>query len=104
MPTAPRAVSSRARASSAPKRTPWSVLMTRAATFWPLKFPGSAAGFLQLETKDVEAHAAAATAAVTTRADLDRSKHLESSSWEPDRAGARPSSPNGTVKSKGLKR
>src|SRR5512139_1151333 len=74
MPTMPRAVSSRARASSAPKRTLCSLLMTRAATFWPLKFPGSAAGFLQLETKDVEAHAAAATAAVTTRADLvDRS-------------------------------
>ena len=74
MPTAPRAVSSRARASSAPKRTLWSVLMTRAATFWPLKFPGSAAGFLHVELNDVEAHAAAATAAVKTRTDrIDRS-------------------------------
>jgi hypothetical protein len=44
------------------------LLTTRAATFWPLKLPGSAAGFLQLETKDVEAHAAAASAAIATRA------------------------------------
>jgi hypothetical protein len=40
----------------------------RAHTFWPLKFSGSAAGFLQVERKDVAAHAAAATAAVATRA------------------------------------
>jgi hypothetical protein len=46
------------------------LLTTRAATFWPLKFPGSAAGFFQVDRNDVEAHAAAVTAAVTTRADL----------------------------------
>jgi len=44
--------------------------MTRAATFWPLKFPGSAAGFFQVELNDVEAHATAVTAAAVTSADL----------------------------------
>jgi hypothetical protein len=53
-----------------------------------LKFPGSAAGFFQLDWNDVEAQAAATTAAVTTRTDrVDRSM-FDVPPWGPDRAGA----------------